>query len=64
MGDVVGTVEGVVASALQRPPLEVSVGASFVAWAFGGIVATLVGVALYTRRRDVKSLVHQYAPFV
>jgi hypothetical protein len=52
VGDVVATVDGVVAAAQARPPLEVSVGVSFLAWAFGGLVVALVGAALYDRRRD------------
>lgn len=62
VGDVVSTVEGVVASARQRPSLDVPVGASLLAWTFGGLVAVLVGTALYERRRDVKSLIGKYAP--
>jgi hypothetical protein len=61
VGDVTGTVDGVVASAATRPPIEVAIGASFLAWAFGGIVAVLVGSALYQRRRDVRQLVGKYA---
>lgn len=53
VGDVTGTVNGVVAEAETRPPIDVTVGASFLDWAFGGIVAALVGAALYQRRRQV-----------
>ncbi len=62
VGDVVATVEGVVNAALQRPPLEVPVGASLLTWTFGGLVAVLVGTAVYERRGDVRSLVRKYAP--
>lgn len=53
VGDVTGTVDGVVAAAMTRPPLEVSVGASLLGWTFGTLVAGLVGVAVYERRRDI-----------
>ena len=57
MGDVTGTVNGVVAEAETRPPIDVTVGASFLTWAFGGVVAALVGAALYQRRRQVLAVV-------
>ncbi len=60
VGDVTGTVDGVVAAALTRPPLDVSVGVSTVAWAFGGLVAVLVGTALYERRREVAHILAKY----
>lgn len=63
VSDVTGTVDGVVASARARPPIEVSVGASFLTWAFGGIVAVLVGSAAYQRRRELKAFLEQHAPF-
>lgn len=53
VGDVTGTVDGVVARAAQLPPLEVTVGASLLAWAFGGLVVSLVGYTLYDRRREL-----------
>ena len=46
VGDVTGTVDGVVARAAQRPPIEVTVGASLLAWAMGGLVVSLVGYSL------------------
>lgn len=62
VGDVTGTVDGVVARAQQLPPLEVTVGASLVAWAFGGLVVSLVGYTLYDYRKQlvpaVKRLAH------
>ncbi len=61
VGDVTGTVDGVVASALTRPPLEVTVGASIVAWALGGLVVSLVGYTLYDRRRQVVPAVRRFA---
>lgn len=64
VGDVVTTVNNVVADAQTRPPLEVSVGASMIAWTFGGLVAVLVGTALYERRREVVALVEKHASFV
>jgi len=64
VGDVTTTIDGVVARALQFPPLEVPVGASLMSWMFGGLVAVLVGAALYDRRRDMKSLVNKYAPIL
>lgn len=51
--DVTATVDGVVADARTRPPLDVAVGTSVLAWAFGGLVVSLVGYALFERRRDV-----------
>lgn len=53
VGDVTATVDGVVARALTKPPIEVEVGASTFAWAFGTMVAGLVGYAIYDRRRDL-----------
>lgn len=61
VGDVTGTVDGVVASALTRQPIEVEVGVSMFAWAFGGLVVSLVGYALYDRRRQVAPLVRRFA---
>jgi hypothetical protein len=61
VGDVTGTVDGVVARAQQLPPLEVTVGASMVAWAFGGLVVSLVGYALYERRRELVPAVRRFA---
>jgi hypothetical protein len=52
-GDVTATVDGVVANARTRPPIDVTVGTSVFTWAFGGLVVSLVGYALYERRRDV-----------
>jgi hypothetical protein len=62
VGDVVQTVNNVVADAQTRPPIEVSVGASVLVWTFGTLVAALVGTALYQRRRDVTHFVEQHAP--
>lgn len=62
VGDVTATVDGVVASALTRPPIEVSVGASVLAWAFGTLVVALVGTALYERRKDITRYVERHAP--
>jgi hypothetical protein len=62
VGDVTATVDGVVADAETRPPIDVTVGASFLAWAFGGIVAALVGAALYQRRRELTSYLEKHAP--
>lgn len=62
VGDVTGTVDGVVARAAALPPLEVTVGASLLAWTFGGLVASLVGYALYDRRREVTSFLEKHAP--
>jgi len=59
VGDVTGTVDGVVARAQQLPPLEVTVGVSLLAWAFGGLVVTLVGYTLYDRRHQVVPLVRR-----
>ena len=53
VGDVTGTVDGVVARAAARPPLDVPVGASLVAWAFGGLVVSLVGYTLYDQRKQL-----------
>lgn len=53
VGDVTGTVDGVVARAAELPPIEVTVGASLLAWVFGGLVVSLVGYTLYDRRRQV-----------
>ncbi len=61
VGDVTGTVDGVVARAAQLPPLEVTVGASLLAWAFGGLVVSLVGYTLYDRRRQVVPYVKRLA---
>lgn len=61
VGDVVATVDGVVAAARQRAPLDVPVGVSLVTWMFWGTVATLVGAAVYERRREVESAVRRYA---
>ena len=58
VGDVTATVDGVVAEARSRPPIDVPVGASFLAWAFGGIVAVLVGSVAYQRRSQVKAFLH------
>jgi len=62
VGDVTGTVNNVVAEAQNRPPLEVTVGASVIAWTFGTLVAALVGAALYERRREVTHFVEKHAP--
>jgi hypothetical protein len=64
VGDVTATVNGVVASAAQRPPIEVAVGASLLAWTLGSMVVVLVGYTLYDRRRDVQSLAEHYAALV
>lgn len=64
VGDVVMTIEKVVAEAQTRPPLEVTVGVSVLTWTFGGLVAVLVGAALYERRREVVALVEQHAPIL
>lgn len=61
VGDVTATVDGVVARAVARPPIEVPVGASFVTWAFGGLVVSLVGFALYDRRRQLVPAVRRLA---
>lgn len=61
VGDVTGTVDGVVARAATRPPLDVPVGASLVTWAFGGLVVSLVGYALYDRRRQLVPAVRRLA---
>lgn len=60
VGDVTATVDGVVSNALTRPPIEVQVGASVFAWAFGTLVVGLVGMAAYERRRDIKALVSKH----
>lgn len=62
VSDVTGTVDGVVAAARQRPPLEVSVGVSLLAWTFGGLVAVLVGTAVYERRRELSHFLEKYRP--
>jgi len=62
VGDVTATVDGVVAAAAARAPIEVAVGASVLAWTFGTLVAALVGAALYQRRRDVTQFVEKHAP--
>lgn len=62
VSDVTGTVDGVVAAARQRPPIEVSVGVSTVAWAFGGLVAVLVGAAAYERRRELTHFLEKWRP--
>lgn len=62
VGDVTGTVDGVVARAAALPPLEVTVGASLLAWTFGGLVVSLVGYTLYDRRREVTSFLEKHAP--
>lgn len=64
VGDVTATVDGVVARAMAKPPIEVTVGASTFAWAFGTMVAGLVGYALYERRRDITRYVEKHASFV
>lgn len=64
VGDVVTTINRVVADAQTRPPLEVTVGTSMLAWTFGGLVAVLVGTALYERRREVVALLEKHASFV
>lgn len=56
VSDVTATVDGVVARARALPPLDVTVGASLLTWTFGGLVAVLVGVAAYDRRRDFSRL--------
>jgi hypothetical protein len=61
VGDVTGTVDGVVANAQTRPPLEVAVGASLVAWIFGGLVVSLVGYTIYDRRRELVPAVRRLA---
>ncbi len=62
VGDVTGVVTGVVADAQTRPPIDVTVGVSLLAWTFGTLVAALVGTALYERRRDVTRFVEKHAP--
>lgn len=64
VGDVVATINGVVAEAQTRPPIEVTVGTSMLTWTFGGLVAVLVGTALYERRRQVVALVEKHASFL
>jgi hypothetical protein len=64
VGDVTTTINRVVAEAQTRPPIEVDVGTSMVAWTFGGLVAVLVGTALYERRREVVALVEKHATLV
>ncbi len=61
VGDVTGTVNGVVADAQTRPPIDVTVGVSVIAWTFGTLVAALVGTALYERRQDVTRFVGKHA---
>jgi len=61
VGDVTGTIDGVIASARTRPPIEVSVGASFIGWTFGGIVAVLVGSVAYQRRKQIQSFLEKHA---
>jgi hypothetical protein len=60
VGDVVGVVEGVVEAARARPPIEVSVGVSMLAWMVGGIVMVLGGAAVYQERRKVRTIVERY----
>ncbi len=62
VGDVTGIVTNVVADAQMRPPIDVTVGVSVLAWTFGTLVVALVGTALYERRRDVTRFVGQHAP--
>lgn len=62
VGDVTGTVNNVVADAQTRPPIDVTVGVSVLAWTFGTLVAALVGAALYERRREVVAYVEKHAP--
>ncbi len=62
VGDVTGAVTSVVADAQTRPPIDVTVGVSVLAWTFGTLVAALVGTALYERRRDVTRFVEKHAP--
>lgn len=62
VGDVTGAVDSVVAEARSRPPLDVPVGVSLVAWTFGTLVAGLVGVAIYQRKRDIARYVETRAP--
>jgi hypothetical protein len=59
VSDVTATVDGVVADARTRPTLDVTVGASVFAWAFGGLVVSLVGYVLYDRRREVSHFLEQ-----
>lgn len=51
VGDVVQTVNNVVADAMTRPPIEVNT--SVFAWAFGTLVVGLVGAAAYERRDKI-----------
>lgn len=62
VGDVARTVDGVVADAATRSPLDVTVGVSVLAWTFGTLVVALVGTALYERRREVVRYVEKHAP--
>jgi hypothetical protein len=62
VGDVTGTVNRVVAEAQARPPIDVTVGASFAAWTFGGLVVALVGTALYERRRELSHFLAKRLP--
>lgn len=64
VGDVTRTVDGVVADAMTRPPIEVTVGASVLVWTFGTLVAGLVGSALYDRRREILRYLEKHASVV
>ncbi len=64
VGDVTATVDGVVYSALTRPPIEVTVGASVIGWTFGTLVVALVGYAAYDRRKQIVKLVEKHASFL
>lgn len=60
VGDVTATIDGVVAAAQGRQPLEVPVGSSLLSWAFGGLVVALVGAAAYDRRREIQAAARRF----
>lgn len=64
VGDVTATIDGVVASALTRPPIEVTVGASIFGWAFGTLIVALAGYVAYDHRKQITRLVEKHASFV
>ena len=62
VGDVTTTINRVIAEAASRPPLEVSVGASFLGWTFGTLVVGLVGTVVYERRKDIAHFLQKRLP--
>lgn len=62
VGDVTTTINRVIADAQTRPPLDVTVGVSMAAWAFGGLVVALVGTVVYERRRRLTQFLAKRLP--